>query len=453
VIQRMSAIMPVRTAVRELPLALRLLIVAQTASVFLTDTRFLPVKHNVGAFEVVAALISISTLIYFVTKNIPVRFHRVMLPLFLLVIAALLSSYKLMTAVPERQAFSLLSIVILMVSSVVLLVWYNLLLVRERNLDLFLRALTYAAAVAAVWVLMDSIASGGNISAAGPFKSRSHAGIYMHTAFWLVLVRANWPRGSRWERVVTYPILAILLYTISASGRRSVFFALAVGLLVLALGMFVSSAKAGRRVAMFVITSVGVLAGVYFIVSDFWEPAAFFKTRVGMVDERLNAFTATSVEDTDIDFVVLQRQGGVRAFKENPILGIGYGGFWESEYSEGHEMHSTPMRFVAELGIIGVLLYAWFTIEAIAAAYRAWRANMRGPYEAVSLILLVALVSLTVSYGYNRQMTDRTFWLLLPFAIAFETWSLRRRQGSRVPGPVKWRQPARVARTSARPIP
>ena len=89
------------------------------------------------------------------------------------------------------------------------------------------RRLTYAAAIAAVWVLQDSIASGGNISAAGPFKGRAHAGIYMHTAFWLVLVRASWPRGSRWERIATYPIVAILLYTIAASGRRSVFFALA----------------------------------------------------------------------------------------------------------------------------------------------------------------------------------------------------------------------------------
>ncbi|HXK39484.1 MAG TPA: hypothetical protein VJ837_01495, partial [Candidatus Paceibacterota bacterium] len=101
----------------------------------------------------------------------------------------------------------------------------------------------------------------------------------------------------------------------------------------------------------------------------------------------------------------------------------------ESEYSEGHEMHSTPMRFVAELGIVGVILYLWFTFEVLATGYRSWRGNMRTPYEAVSLLLLVALVSLTVSYGYNRQMTDRTFWLLLPFTMALETWSQVRHQG------------------------
>jgi O-antigen ligase len=138
--------------------------------------------------------------------------------------------------------------------------------------------------------------------------------------------------------------------------------------------------KTRRRVLTLLGVTAVALGFVYFVLADFWEPAAFFKTRITMVDERLQAFTTTSVDDTEADFIVLQRQGALRGFFENPILGIGYGGFAESEYSPtGHEVHSTPMRFLVELGLVGITLYVWFVLEAVATAFRAWRNSLGGP--------------------------------------------------------------------------
>jgi O-antigen ligase len=301
-------------------------------------------------------------------------------------------------------------------------VWYNLLLADDNAPDLLLKAVAVTTVIIALWVVKDSIASGGNIAAAGPFRNRAHAGIYMHSAFWLVLAGANWPRARGYQQLLTYVAAILVLYIVATAGRRSVYFALALGLTGLAAGMSFADWKTRRRVLTLLGVTAVSLGIVYFVLADFWEPAAFFKTRITMVDERLEAFTTTSVDETEVDFIVLQRQGALRGFFENPILGIGYGGFAESEYSPtGHEVHSTPLRFLVELGLVGITLYVWFVLEAVATAFRAWRNSLGGPYATAALILLVGILALSVSYTYNRQMTERVFWLYFAFLMVVET--------------------------------
>lgn len=413
---------PTNRKPNSLPKYLKFLVLAQIVSAFFTETRFLPLKHNVGAFEFTAVVLTGAALIYFVGRELPLRSHRVLLPLFILAVVAGVSYYQLMSAIPERQSFGALSVIILIVSVAMAVVWYNLLLVDEETLDHFIRAITYTAGVIALWILYDSIRGGGAIGIAGPFRNRAHAGIYMHSAFWLVLAKANWPKTKGLERVVTYLILGLVLYTIATAGRRSVYFALGVGFVGLAGATLFAGWHTRQRVVTLLMVSATTLGLVYFVLSDFWLPAAFFKERITMVDERLQAFTTSSVEDTEIDFIVLQRQGVIRGFLENPILGIGYGGFAKSEYSPTeHEVHSTPLRFLVELGVVGIALYAWFMLEVAGTAFRVWRVSRGGPYETAALILLMGILALTVSYTYNRQMTERIFWLYLAFIMALDT--------------------------------
>ena len=435
---------------REVPAILKFLIVAQAFTAFLTETKFLPLRHNVGPFEVASFLTSIAVLIYFANSRLPLRFHRVMLPLLLMIVFAGLSNYKIMSDQDVYTTFRLLSLAILVVSVILVATWYNLFLIDERSLDLIFRALTYSAAIIALWVLKDQLATGGAASASGPFRNRAHAGIYMHTAFWLILMRSHWPRVNRLERLLTYPVMASLLYVIAGAGRRSIYIALGFGLVLLAIGATKVEPVAKKRIAVLVTLVVVAMGFMYFKASEFWKPAAFFKSRVEMVDDRVSTFSGLSGEETDDSFVLSQREAALNAFKANPFLGIGYGGFarWEGNPTK-HEMHSTPFRFLAEMGAIGAILYVWFMLEILAAGVRAWRKNSKGIYGAPSLVLMIAVLCLSLSYVYNRQMTDRTFWLVLVVVIVMDTLaktqaklqkSTRRRSGL-VRGPVRQSAP------------
>jgi hypothetical protein len=408
--------------VMRLPRFLKILIVAQVFSAFVTESKFLPLKHNVGYFETMAVALAIVTAVYFISKGLPIRVHRAMLPLTLMAVVACISYYQLISATAERQSFAALSIVILVVALLMSVVWYNVVVADEDAPNLLLKAVAISTVIIALWVIRDSIGAGGNIAAAGPFRNRAHAGIYMHSAFWLVLAAANWPKTRGFNRILTYLAAALVLYIVSTSGRRSVYFALGLGMAGMVAAMAFSNWKTRQRVLTLLLVSAVSLGFVYFVLADFWEPAAFFKTRITMIDERLEAFTATSVEETDVDFIVLQRQGALHGFSEHPILGIGYGGFAHSEYSPtGHEVHSTPMRFLVELGLVGIALYLWFVLEAVGAGFRAWRNSRGGPYETAALILLVGILALSVSYAYNRQMTERVFWLYFAFLMVVDT--------------------------------
>jgi hypothetical protein len=56
------------------------------------------------------------------------------------------------------------------------------------------------------------------------------------------------------------------------------------------------------------------------------------------------------------------------------------------------------------------------------AAYRIMR---KTEYGNAYMVLAVGLTSLTVSYAYNRHVTERTFWLLLAVIFAAELFAER----------------------------
>jgi O-antigen ligase len=147
-----------------------------------------------------------------------------------------------------------------------------------------------------------------------------------------------------------------------------------------------------------------------------------------MIDTRLEAATTFTGEgEYSESFSALQYRGIFRAFRENPVLGIGWGGFFESEYSlTGHEVHSTPLRFLAETGLVGFLLYLCFVFRLLYRSFKLWLASRRTVYQFPALILFIAFCSASLSAYYNRQVTERTFWLLLVIFMGFETLLLRK---------------------------
>jgi O-antigen ligase len=401
------------------------LLAVQTFCAFLTDTRLIEtIQNNLGAFEVSGIILCGAMFVYFGKHRLSVRMHPVIRLLDLIVLVAAVSTLKL---TPAGQLNGVVHLLILIFMLIFILSVYNWVLLSEQQLVYLLRFFAYSAAIAAVWVIVDGIMSGGSIAASGPLRNRAHVGIYMLTSLWLVLMYTLWPNTSRKERWILYGILALILYCVAVSGRRSVYLSLILGLAGLAVGFIVAYGRGRFKIIIPIMLAFITLSSLYFVVSAYWFPASFFKTRIGMVAPKVQRALGPDDPEEDESFVVLQREAALRAFSENPILGIGWGGFSKSGYSPtGHEMHSTPLRFLAETGFPGFLLYVLLMIRVLWGGLRVWLLVRKTSYQLPALILCVALWSLSVSHFYNRSVTERTFWILLVIFLGFETLMLKK---------------------------
>ena len=216
-----------------------------------------------------------------------------------------------------------------------------------------------------------------------------------------------------------------MLYGIAVSGRRSVYLSLFLGLAALAVVLWV----AGRRRRLIVGAALGVsglfLASLLALGEDVPQQTGFFRLRVEQVLPRLRAVLGPESENPDPLNALFfqQRSGALHAFLDNPVLGIGYSGYYGSGYPGSiFELHSTPLRFLAETGMVGMTAYVAFIAALLGTSLRLARRAWTTPYRAFALIFAVAWWSLVVSYTYNRHVSERTFWLMLSLFLTFDAY-------------------------------
>lgn len=404
----------------DMPRLLTLWLAFIAGTVYLTGLGLAPgVVNNIGPFEIVVGLFILMTLPYFIHHNLPVHSHFLIRVLALIVLLAAINLLKL----DDRPFFGVTQWLLLVYALALLLTFYNWLVYYPDLLRYLLRFLTYAAATAALWVAIDGFLSGGDISAAGPFRNRVHVGIYMASSFWIALLYISYPGVSVRERTFLGICVLIILYGAAVSGRRSIYLALIIGFVLLSAGLLYSFRRSYNRIAPVFVLSLVFLGLLYFgfgaaLLPNVW----FFQERVVTVEDRLRAFVGDEdVLSDDQNFILLQRRGMWAAIQDYPLAGIGWGAFYDSPYSPtGHEMHSTPQRFLTELGTIGFVLYLFLTGYILFGAVRLFRQARNTPYEISVLILMIALWSMHISWAYNRSITDRTYWLLLVILMGFE---------------------------------
>lgn len=405
------------------------LLAAQVFGAFLTQSKLLPdIPNNVGLFEVTGALFIVLAGLYFLKENVPVRAHPV---LWLLAAILLLAGISQAQIQPETQGFAAINLAILVFMLGFCAMLYNLLLLQPANLEHLLRFFSWSALIAGLWIIGESAAAGGGYGAAGPFRNRAASGISMLTSFWVVLLYAMWPGLSARWRYQLYGTLLIILYCIGIAGRRSVYVSLIFGVGTLVAGSVLTSGRSTLRVCGILLLVVGAMGGLYQYAEEISPAATFYRDRVGMIDDRLEMAAGTG-EDAKDNFIVNQRAAVFRAAADHPLTGIGWGGFYESAYSPtGHEVHSTPLRFLAELGVPGFALYLLLMVRLLWGVTRLWWHCRSTAYRLPALILCAALWSLLTSYVYNRHITERTFWLLMVVLIAAETiFRQKLRQGA-----------------------
>jgi O-antigen ligase len=439
----------------QVPAILRLLFLAQIFSVFFTGVKLIPgLRNNFGPFEIIGGLLCVLFLLFYQGRGQRLRGHPILLIQLLLSVAAFVS---LAWFQGPSVRLGVVQTLILVFQLLFVLVNSNLMVQYQISPERLLRLVTYSALVIGPWILFAGIESGGAIDEAGPFRNRAHMANYMLTAFWLVLLYNSWPGLSRRERLVSFLALASTLYPVAISGRRSVYLSLIIGLVGVGFS-FLLAARGRRRSTLAATVVLFAFVGALYSVGPRWLPQlAFFQERVSGIGARLTMAVGDDPAESDANFFELQRIGVMAAFRDYPILGIGWGAFYKSPYSlTSHEVHSTPLRFLAELGLVGLVLYSAMMGVLLLGSLRIVALLHRTQYRTTAVILAVALWSLSVSYVYNRHITERTFWLLLLFYVTFEAFarSVAKRtqpatERAQQPAP-RW-TPDRVAAAAGRP--
>lgn len=427
--------MEARVILERLPRILYALLALEALSAFLSESRFIPdIRNNIGAFELTAVLLFTATFIYYFKYDLPLRFHPLFAVFFIWLFAAALSLYHYLS---PRIDVGVISVLILIFQFGFIVALFNLLTLRHDLVLFVLRAFAIAIVIIGLMVLLDQITSRGSLDAAGPFRNRSGMGIYMMGAFWILLLYRLWPGTKPWEHWLTYPAMALVLYALAASLRQSVYVAMIIGGAGLAVALLVSSGW-GRLKALTAILIGLVFVGLLFTYGGkYLTSLAIFNREFVALSPALGLTEEDDTEGEKRDFRVAQLRAALIAMGDHPLLGIGWGAFYGYQYAPTrNEMHSTPLRFIAELGVPGLLLYIAFMSLIMLRAIRLLWYTWRTPYRLVAFVFLVGMVSYATSHYYNRMFTDRPYWWFLVIFMASEVVILNQvRQAQSVPAP------------------
>ena len=159
--------------------------------------------------------------------------------------------------------------------------------------------------------------------------------------------------------------------------------------------------------------------------------------------ERLTTADASGSGRSDIWTV------GMRMVRDNPIQGVGAGNYanssihyllepgtlLRSDYivDDPKAAHNVYLQTVAELGVIGLLLFLAIVgaaLRALVGAARAFRRLGDRGMEVLSRALLIGLCGLLAALTFSTAIYSKQLWLLLALSVALGAMARRREQAA-----------------------
>ncbi|MDX3662232.1 O-antigen ligase family protein [Streptomyces sp. ID05-26A] len=344
----------------------------------------------------------------------------------LLIAVWLVSSYKhrrLPSPHPLHLVIALLAVVLLATSAVheaepftleYLVRWVPFLVIATVLADVAawevpvraLLAATVAGAVVAAAGGLLSVA-GGSLRATGPLEDPNDLAFFLVAA--LPLLVALPVRGR--SRIVLLLLGAVLVAGTAATFSRGGGIALACALVWLI---------ARRALPVRAVVVTAAVAGVAALV--------FASTAQA---ELSRAFQEKShIAGTNADTRMLRWQAASRMLADNPVLGVGPGGFRQQYAAAGHNAeideqtpvaHNLFLEVAAELGVPGFVLLIAFIAVGFVASERALRrvADRREAVAVQAALIAVLVASIFLSEQYYLPL-----WSLVAIAVAIERRSV-----------------------------
>ena len=114
----------------------------------------------------------------------------------------------------------------------------------------------------------------------------------------------------------------------------------------------------------------------------------------------------------------------LKALEDNPLLGSGLGGF--NGVYDKYEIHSTPVKFLGECGIVGFVLYLVFLYMLIYGKFiKVFKYRDFNKYANFLYNLFPLLLGLLANWVYTYHFRKREFWVLL-LIIELSNYYMRR---------------------------
>jgi O-antigen ligase len=275
------------------------------------------------------------------------------------------------------------------------------------------RAVLASAVAGATWAAfgaLQSVLVDGETRASGPLEDPNDLAAVLVTALPLLLALIPPPRpGRRWHpmALVALVVAAVLAIGAAVTLSRGGGLAVAAAIVVLAVR---------RAVPVRVMVGAGVLAAV--------GAAALVVLAPETVDRAIGE--KVHIAGENIDTRELRWQAAARMLAENPVLGVGPGGF-RSEYaaaSANAELaeqtpvaHSMYLEVAAEFGVPGLLLFLGFIACGFVASERALRI---GADRQLVLAMQAALVAVLVASVFLSEQYYLSMWALVAAMCGLE---------------------------------
>lgn len=244
-------------------------------------------------------------------------------------------------------------------------------------------------------------AQGGEITGAvtGTFRNTGQAGAYFGVV--LACAVALCAASDDWKKLEAFCLVAVLAIAIVLTVKRAAVAGAAVGVVLL-------SFRSGMR---------GIAKGLIAATAI----VAFLLPLVGWLDQQSQAFSGrvqwkvVSLLEADgvhSRFLEGNVQQTARAVVDSPVFGKGAWGAW----IEGHEIHSTPLRVLADGGLLAAVAYGMFLVCL-------WRSccyvQSDDPLaQRFAWVLAPMLIGLVVSWTYTYHLRKREFWIMAALAAA-----------------------------------
>ncbi|HOX06544.1 MAG TPA: O-antigen ligase family protein [Planctomycetota bacterium] len=248
------------------------------------------------------------------------------------------------------------------------------------------------------------------------FRRPPQLGVYALSSFFVAVAYSMVPDLPARKRLALRILAAAMVVLIVFSSRRSALASLAVGMFLI---LVLHAGELRRAVVLGGLFALAVF-GAHQLISSEPTLREFFTNRLRVL---------YNPGEEGVPFIKANFDDAVAAFHERPLLGIGYGHFAGSDYSStGNEIHSTPLRVLAECGTIGALVYLAMTCTFLYLAWRNVRLARGTIWVGFAQVIFPGMVALQVSYLYNRALRDRTYWLLIALTVALHSMLAARRR-------------------------
>jgi len=240
----------------------------------------------------------------------------------------------------------------------------------------------------------------------GPFRSNGQLASYALTSFFVMLAYLHIPDQTRgMKRLLVVLIWCLGIFAFLSMALR-VLPSLFAGTVLYTIFAFRRSAKNGFFVIGLIVAAVLLIASI----------AALNPQLVPSWARDLNMTHTQSKTMGSAPLRAWALPSVWAAFTDHPLSGIGFGRFIQSDYinlTRGFEIHSTPLQFLAETGLVGFFSYLLLMLYFGYLAFRNLLLSKSGEWKDFFLVLSFGVLSLPISYLYNRHLKERTFWLLL----------------------------------------